>query len=277
MPSPFRGKSCLVIACVIFCGLPAAAQTATARIEGIVTDATGSVLPGATVTATNTGTNASRVDVSNATGAYTLTALPVGDYRVQIDLSGFRPQVTPITLSVNQVARIDFKMQLGGVSEQLTVTAAAPLIDKSTSEISTLIDEKQIENLPLNGRNFTQLATLAPGVNSGIPGSNSSGGGSGTDAATFRYSEFSGPTLSLNGLREQFNNYQIEGLDNNETLGNSIAYLPPPDADREFSVITTNAPAEFGGAGGGIQNFVIKIGTNTFKGIVYNFYRTKSL
>src|SRR5947199_288238 len=140
----------------------------------------------------------------------------------------------------------------GIVSETLMVTAAAPLIEKSTSEISTLIDQKQIENLPLNGRNFTQLATLAPGVNRGIPGSNSSGGGSGTDAETFRYSEFGGAALSVNGLREQFNNYMIDGVDNNESLVNNIAYLPPPEAIREFGVITTNAPAEFGRAGGAI-------------------------
>jgi hypothetical protein len=279
MTSSFRAKSFLVLAVLVLClcALPAAAQTATARVEGIVTDNTGAVLPGATVTATNTETNASRVDVSNSTGAYTLTALPVGSYRVQVDLSGFKQQVTPIKLDVNQVARIDFKMQLGGVSEEMTVTAAAPLIEKSTSEISTVIDEKQIENLPLNGRNFTQLATLAPGVNRGIPGSNSSGGGSGTDAETFRYSEFGGAALSVNGLREQFNNYLIEGVDNNESLVNSIAYLPPPDAIREFSVITTNAPAEYGRAAGAVQNLVIKSGTNDLRGSVYDFYRPKSL
>ncbi|HEY8181337.1 MAG TPA: TonB-dependent receptor [Thermoanaerobaculia bacterium] len=278
MTSSFRAKSFLVVvALLLVCALPAAAQTATARVEGIVTDNTGAVLPGATVTATNTGTNATRIDVSNATGSYTLPALPVGSYNISIDLSGFRPQVTPITLTVNQTARIDFKMQLGGVSESLVVTAAAPLIDKSTSEISTLIDQKQIENLPLNGRNFTQLATLAPGVNRGIPGSNSSGGSAGQDAETFRYSEFGGAALSVNGLREQFNNYMIEGVDNNESLVNSIAYLPPPEAIREFSVITTNAPAEYGRAAGGMQNLVIKSGTNDFRGSLYDFYRPKSL
>jgi hypothetical protein len=277
MTSSFRAKSFLFILLLVLCALPAAAQTATARIEGIVTDNTGAVLPGATVTATNVGTNATRVDVSNEKGAYTLAALPVGAYKVQVDLSGFKPQVTQATLTVNQVARMDFKMQLGGVSEEMTVTAAAPLIEKSTSEISTLIDEKQIEDLPLNGRNFTQLATLAPGVTRGIPGSNSSGGGSGTDAETFRYSEFGGAALSVNGLREQFNNYQIEGVDNNESLVNSIAYLPPPEAIREFSVITTNAPAEYGRAAGAVQNLVIKSGTNGFKGSAYDFYRPKSL
>jgi hypothetical protein len=276
MTHSFRARL-LVLALAIVCAIPALAQTSTGRIEGIVTDNTGGVLPGATVTATNVGTNATRVDVTNTTGAYTLAALPVGSYRVQVDLSGFKPQVTPITLTVNQVARIDFRMVLGGVSEEVTVTASAPLIEKSTSEISTLIDQKQIENLPLNGRNFTQLATLVPGVNRGVPGSNASGGGSGTDAETFRYSEFGGAALSVNGLREQFNNYQIEGVDNNESLVNSIAYLPPPEAIREFSVITTNAPAEYGRAAGAVQNLVIKSGTNQFKGSAYDFYRPKSL
>jgi hypothetical protein len=258
-------------------GASHAVAQSTARIEGLVTDNSGAVIPGATITATNIGTNAARIDVSNPQGAYTITALPVGNYRVQVELSGFKPETTPITLTVGQVARMDFRLR-PGTSETVTVTATvAPLIEKSTSSIATLIDAKQVENLPLNGRNFTQLATLAPGVNRGIPGSNSSGGGSGTDAETFRYSEFGGAALSVNGLREQFNNYQIEGLDNNETLVNSIAYLPPPDAVQEFSVITTNAPAEFGRAGGGIQNLVIKSGTNTFKGSVYDFYRPKSL
>jgi len=265
------------LALALFGAWSAFAQTATARIEGNVTDESGSALPGATVTARNTGTNAARSDVADAHGAYSLPALSVGDYRVTVELSGFRSEASPVTLTVNQVARMDFKLKLGPLSETVTVTAAAPVIEKTTSEISTLIDEKQVENLPLNGRNFTQLATLVPGVNRGIPGSNSSGGGSGTDAETFRYSEFGGAALSVNGLREQFNNYMIEGVDNNESLVNSIAYLPPPEAIREFSVITTNAPAEFGRAGGAIQNLVIKSGTNDIKGSLYDFYRPRSL
>jgi hypothetical protein len=277
MTSLFRVKTFLALALVMFAAVPVFAQTATARIEGLVTDNTGAVLPGVTVTATNVGTNAARVDVTGTKGEYTIPALPVGDYRVQVELAGFKPEVSPVTLTVNQVARMDFRLLLGGVSETVTVTAAAPLIEKVTSEISTLIDEKQIENLPLNGRNFTQLATLVPGVNRGIPGSNSSGGGAGTDAETFRYSEFGGAALSVNGLREQFNNYMIEGVDNNESLVNSIAYLPPPEAIREFSVITTNAPAEYGRAGGAVQNLVIKSGTNALRGSLYDFYRPKSL
>ena len=261
---------------VMFVAGRASAQS-TARIEGTVTDNTGSAVPGATVTATNVGTNATRVAVTDSRGSYTLTPLPVGDYRVQAELSGFKVTNTQATLTVNQVARIDLKLQVGGVGETVTVTAAAPLIEKSTSQIATLIDSKMVADLPLNGRNFTQLATLAPGVNRGIPGSNSSGGGSGTDAETFRYSEFGGAALSINGLREQFNNYMIDGIDNNETLVNSIAYLPSPDAIQEFAVITTNAPAEFGRAGGGVQTLVIKSGTNTLHGSANYFARPKGL
>jgi hypothetical protein len=281
MTTSFRVKSFLAcffaITFLLLGAQRVAAQTASARVEGIVTDNSGAVLPGVTVTATNVGTNASRSDISDSRGAYTIAALPVGDYRVQAELSGFKTEVTPITLTVNQVARMDFKLQLGGVTEVVTVTAAAPLIEKSTSEISTLIDQKQIENLPLNGRNFTQLATLVPGVTRGVPGGNAAGGGSGTNAETFRYAEFGGAGLSVNGLREQFNNYLIEGVDNNETLVNTIAYLPPPEAIREFQVITTNAPAEFGRAGGAIQNLVIKSGVNDFHGTLYEFNRPRSL
>ena len=263
----------VVLLLVLLAAIPALAQN-TARVEGIVTDASGSPIPGASVTGTQTATNGTRTDVSDAQGHYTLTALPVGPYKIAVELSGFKSQVTPITLTVGQVARIDFKLALGNVSETMTVTAAAPLVEKSTSEISTLIESKQIENLPLNGRNFTQLATLVPGVNRGIPGSNAAGQSG--QAETFRYGEFGGAALSVNGLREQFNNFIIDGVDNNETLVNSIAYLPPPEAIREFSVVTTNAPAEYGRAGGAIQNLVIKSGTNELSGSAYYFNRPKS-
>jgi outer membrane receptor protein involved in Fe transport len=272
-----RGITSFLAIALLLLSIPLAAQTSTARLEGNVTDASGSALPGATVTARNTGTQLARTDVTDARGTYTIAALPVGDYQITVELSGFTTQVVPATLTVGQVARIDFKMKLGTVAETLTVTATAPVIDKTTSQIATLIDAKTVENMPLNGRNFTQLATLVPGVTRGIPGSNASGGGAGTDAETFRYSEFGGTALSVNGLREQFNNYLIEGLDNNQILTNSIGYVPSPETIREFSVITTNAPAEYGRAGGAIQNLVIKSGTNDIKGSVYDFYRPHGL
>jgi hypothetical protein len=261
---------------VLFAANPLAAQ-ATARIEGVVTDASGAATPGVTVTATNVETNVARIVVSDRSGAYSIPSLPVGNYRVNVELSGFRPQASTVTLTVNEVARIDFALETGTVSETLVVTAAAPVIEKTTSHIQTVIEEELVENLPLNGRNFTQLATLSPGVTRGIPGSSASGGGGGTDAETFRYSEFGGAALSVNGLREQFNNYMIDGVDNNETLVNTIAYMPSPEAIQEFGVITTNAPAEFGRAGGAVQSVVIKSGTNDLDGSVFYFIRPRSL
>jgi Carboxypeptidase regulatory-like domain/TonB dependent receptor len=254
-----------------------AVAQSTARIEGIVTDKSGGALPGATVTATHIETNVARSVVTDGAGAYTITPLSVGGYRLQFELSGFQTAETNVTLTVNQVARIDTQLNLTGVTETLTVVASAPVVEKTTSFIGTVIEEEMVENLPLNGRNFTQLATLSPGVTRGIPGSSASGGGSGTDAETFRYSEFGGAALSVNGLREQFNNYMIEGVDNNETLVNSIAYLPSPEAIQEFGLITTNAPAEFGRAGGAVQNLVIKSGTNSLRGSLFYFIRPESL
>lgn len=264
------------IAVVTLSAAQVMAQT-SGRIEGIVTDNTGATLPGTTVTATHVETNVARTAVTDKNGAYAITPLTVGDYRVEFSLSGFRTATVPVELEVNEVARIDMRMELGAVTEAMTVVAAAPVIEKTTSFIATVIEEEMVENLPLNGRNFTQLATLSPGVTRGIPGSNAAGGGSGTDAETFRYSEFGGAALSVNGLREQFNNYMIEGVDNNEALVNSIAYLPSPEAIQEFNVITTTAPAEFGRAGGAVQNLVIKSGTNQLDGSLFYFLRPESL
>lgn len=253
---------------------PALAQS-TGRVEGIVADATGASVPGASVTATNLGTNLAKTVVTDSTGGYVLTPLSVGSYQVKVEMPGFKEQTTKLTLSVNQAARLDFKLEVGGQTEVVEVTGVAPLIEKSTSFIGTVIDSNQVEDLPLNGRNFTQLATLVPGVTRGIPGSNASGGSG--EAETFRYGEVGGGAISVNGLREQFNNFQLDGVDNNETLVNNIAYYPSPEAIQEFRVITTNAPAEFGRAGGAITNLVTKSGGNAFHGSAWEFNRAKGL
>src|SRR5437773_9304429 len=131
---------------VLICAAQAMAQ-GSARIEGIVTDNTGGALPGTTVTATHLATNVARTVVSEKDGAYTITPLPVGGYRVQFELSGFKTATVPVTLTVDQVARVDIKLELGGVSETVTVVAAAPVIEKTTSYIGTLIAEEMVENL----------------------------------------------------------------------------------------------------------------------------------
>jgi outer membrane receptor protein involved in Fe transport len=253
---------------------PVLAQSTSARIEGQVTDESGGAMPGSTVTATHVATNVSRSAVTDADGNYVLTALPLGVTKVTAELTGFAPQAVSATLNVNQVARIDFKLGVGAMTETVEVTGTAPVIEKSTSFIGTVIDRQQVEDLPLNGRNFTQLTTLSPGVTRGTPGSAAN---SASNAETFRYGEFGGTAISVNGLREQFNTYMLDGIDNNESLVNGIAYVPSPDVIEEFRLITTNAPAEFGRAGGAIQNIVSKSGTNRFSGAAYYYVRPKGL
>lgn len=268
------GRFGLAAVLCVLGALPALAQS-TGRVEGVVSDSTGAVLPGVACTATNSGTNVSREATTGSDGGYTITPLPVGAYHVKCSLSGFKESTTKLNISVNQVARLDFKLEIGGQTEVVEVTGITPLIDKTTSFIGTVINRQQVENLPLNGRNFTQLTTLSPGVTRGIPGSNAAGGSGETE--TFRYGEVGGGAISVNGLREQFNNFQLDGFDNNESLVNSIAYFPSPEALEEFRVITTNAAAEFGRAGGAITNLVTKSGSNEFHGSLYEFNRAKGL
>lgn len=263
----------LVLGIVLAPGL-ALAQSTSARVEGVVKDDTGAAVPGVSVTATNTATNFSKTATTDGEGNYTLTPLPLGPYVIKAELSGFQTASSKATLQVNQVARLDFDLKLGSQSEVIEVTATAPIIEKSTSSLSTVIDSEQVENLPLNGRNFTQLITLAPGVNRGVPGGNASGESGNTE--TFRYSEVGGGAVSANGVREQGNAYYYDGIDNNERLVNSLVFFPSPDALQEFRTITANAPAEFGRAGGAITNLISKSGTNAYHGSAYWFTRPES-
>jgi hypothetical protein len=252
------------------------AQSDTARIEGIVSDATGAVVAGASLKVTNVDTNISLTTVTNENGKYVLTPLRVGKYELEITAPNFRKHVqTNIELQVNQVARIDIHLEVGNVSEEVQVIGGTPLIESSTSSLGQVINGGQIEDLPLNGRNFTQLATLVPGVTRGTPGSNADG--SGGHAETFRLGETGSAAISANGLREQNNNFQLDGIDNNESIVNTIVFFPPIEALEEFRVITNVAPAEFGRGGGAIINAVIKSGSNNFHGSLFEFHRNSAL
>lgn len=252
------------------------AQSDTARIEGTVTDASNAIMSGAVVTAINTQTNIRAEATTNDEGHYTLTPLRVGTYTLEVSAQGFRKfEQKEIVLTVNQVARIDVKLQAGNVSEVVTVTGGGPLVESSTSSLGTVIQEKKIVDLPLNGRNFTQLATLVPGVTRGVPGGNADG--SGGNAETFRQGETGSAALSTNGLREQNNNFQLDGIDNNESIVNTIVFFPPVEALEEFRVITSVAPAEFGRGGGAIVNAVIRSGGNAFHGSAFEFLRNSAL
>jgi hypothetical protein len=249
-------------------------QTDTGRVVGTITDTTGAVIPGAAVTVTNSGTaHAISVETNNS-GEYVVNALPPGKYHVEIKKENFKAALADIILEVSRVQEISLKLEPGSSTTTVDVSAEVPIVDTSTSSTGEVIQGRQVTELPLNGRNFTQLALLTPGVTRGAYGDIASGGGSGTNAETYRNSETGGAALSANGLRPQANNFILDGVDNNEGLVNSIVFFPPAEAIQEFRVNTSVAPAEFGRAGGAIVQTSIKSGTNQIHGSAFWFRRS---
>lgn len=254
---------------------PSFAQTDTARLQGLVTDINGAALPGAAVTVTNLGTSRAVTTQTNENGEYTVPALSPGDYRIEVKQSAFKTTTQNVTLEVAQVAGLDFKLEPGGVTDVIEITDRLPLVQAENSAIGNVIQGRQVTELPLNGRNFTQLATLVPGVTRGVPDGDASGARG--NAETFRNGSTGGAVLSVNGLRPQANSFTLDGIDNNESLVNTIIVFPPAEAIQEFRVQTSIAPAEFGRAGGAIINTTIKSGTNEYHGSAFEFIRNDNL
>src|SRR5580704_3090410 len=228
------------------------AQTVTARLTGTITDPNGAAVVGATVSITNTATGQVSTAQTNDQGYYVVPALTPGQYHEEVTQKGFDKVNRDFELQVSQIAVVDFQLTIGTINESITVTGGSPVIDAADSSVSTVIQGRQITELPLNGRNFTQLATLVPGVNRGIPTGSNSATGVNNNAETFRFGEEGGASLAVNGSRPQDNNFILDGIDNNESLVNTIIFFPPADAIEEFKVQTSLAPAEFGRAGGAL-------------------------
>ncbi|HTP70346.1 MAG TPA: carboxypeptidase-like regulatory domain-containing protein, partial [Dongiaceae bacterium] len=222
------------------------AQSDTARLQGTITDAQGAAIKGATITVTSKETGRPSTVASNDLGYYSVSALPAGNYHVEVSQKGFKKVTRDLELQVAQLGVADFQLEVGEVTETVNVTAGSPVIDVQDSAIGEVVEARQIEEMPLNGRNFTQLALLVPGV---VRGSGNATGSSG-NAETFRYGQEGGASLVVNGIRAQANNFILDGIDNNEALVNTIVIFPPADAIEEFRVQTNIAPAEFGRAGG---------------------------
>ena len=251
------------------------AQTDTARLTGTVADPNGAVVAGATVTVTNLGTGKTVETQTGPEGSYTIPGLPPGSYKVDVKQSGFKTVSQQITLQTQQVAVLNPVLQIGNVTENVTVTSDVPLVEAGSSNISEVVIGQQITELPLNGRNITQLATLVPGVTRGVASGQATGAGN--QAETFRYNNTGGASLSVNGLRPQNNNFLLDGVDNNESLVNTIIFFPPAEAIQEFRVDTSVAPAEFGRAGGGVVNSSYRSGSNQLHGSGFYFLRNDNL
>jgi hypothetical protein len=261
-----------LLLCLAFLAGPIVrAQTDTGRVTGIVTDPSGAVVPGSTVKLINTDTGATLTLTAGSDGNFTFSAVNRGNYRVEAAHIGFQSVNQTFILQVSQVKTIELKLPVGTSSVTVEVTDAAPVVDLATSSTGAVVEGKQVTDLPLNGRNFTTLAALVPGVTRGAFNSDASGRNGNVE--TFRYSDSGGAALNVNGLRAQSNNFLLDGVDNNESLVNSIVFFTPPEAIQEFRVTTSVAPAEFGRAGGAIVQNSIKSGTNSIHGSAFGYFR----
>jgi len=241
------------------------AQVTTADIVGRVTDASGAVLPGVTVTVENIGTHDTRVAPTNASGDYTFTLLPIGRYSVKIELQGFTTQTASLALSAGDRSRLDVRLQVGAVAENVTVVAESPLVQTDSATLSSLVTEKAVQDLPVNGRNFVRLVQLVPGATEGIPNSLASG----TRPDDRRQTS----AISINGALDNQNNQLLDGIDNNERFIGTMVVKPSIDAIAEVKVQTNMYTAEVGRTAGGVVNIITKSGSNDFHGSAFEFNR----
>lgn len=246
----------------------AAAQT-FGEITGEVRDPSGSVAVGARVTSVNAGTNAIRTTTTNESGVYAFPALVPGTYQVKVEAAGFQTVVrSKIEIQIQQTARIDFTLQVGQVNETIEVSGSAALLTTENATVGTVIENKRIVDLPLNGRNFLQLVSLSPNVTYGFstPG----------QASTRQGGTRTTQNISVSGMRGTWNHYTLDGVENTDVNFNLYMVLPSVDALQEFKVQSGVYPAEFGRSAGQI-NVSTKPGTNNFHGSVYEFLRNSAL
>jgi outer membrane receptor protein involved in Fe transport len=246
-------------------------QAASAAVNGTVKDEGGAVIPDVWIVLYNVNTGGQRITSTGSAGAYSLSEVAPGSYSIRALKDGFGTKgMTGIALHVNQTATLDFTMSVGPVKQALTVVANLSLVDSTTSELGTVITTEPINDLPLNGRNFTQLLALTPGVSS-ISVAQNAGGHSwgGIPVGSFTFP-------SVNGQRNRSNMFLLDGSNDLAFLGN-YNYAPIIDDIQEFKIQSHNDLAEFGGVAGGIVNVVTKAGTNTFHGSAWEFFRNEDM
>ncbi len=247
--------------------LPLGAQDVTASITGVVSDPSGAMVAAATVTAGDLDRGTTFSTVTNSAGAYTLARLPVGRYQVKVTSPGFQTAVQPqVELVINQVAKLDFQLKVGNVSETVEVTSAAPILQSETTTLGTVMQSEAITSLPLQSRNYNQLTLLMPGAVTTSPGAFNSG-----------QSTFNSGRPYINGNREQANYYLLDGMENVEFVDNNVAYAPNVDAIEEFNVITNNPSADYGQFMGGVISVITKSGTNSYHGNAFEFFRNNAM
>jgi hypothetical protein len=256
----------------LFASIPVRAQVTGATLSGTATDSSGAVIAGAQVSIKNTATGISKDATTDSAGFYSVPNLPAGPYEVKVTAAGFNTAISNITLAVGAQQTLSFPMKVGETSQTVQVTEAAPQIDLTSSTLTGQVESQTVEDLPLNGRDWTSLATLHPGValiEEQMDYSTSARGNRGF-----------GSELTISGQRTTTNNYRLDGISVNDYAnsgpGNVIGAALGVDAIQEFSVLTGGFAAEYGKAAGGVVNAITKSGSNSFHGDLYEFLRNSA-
>ena len=256
-----------LVAVIGWLAISAWGQQVTAAFTGKVTDPTGAAVVGAKVSAIDADRGTPWTTTTNAEGVFNIPRVPIGTYNVKVEKEGFQTATqSHLAMEMNQVARLDFQLQVGSLSQSVEVTASEPLLQTQGTQLGQTIDARTNEDLPLATRNYVQLTLLAPGSIHPDPSSFKNG-----------QTTMNSGRPNVNGNREQANNFMLDGLDNNQVSENDVGYAPSVDAIQEFNEITNNAPAEFGNFMGAIISTTTKSGTNQFHGSAFEFFRNNVL
>lgn len=237
---------------------PAAGQTGLATITGIVSDESGGTVPALPVTATNQETKVMYSGVTNPSGNFVITGVPIGTYVVVAALEGFKASQSRVTLSAGQTARVDFRLEIGSVEQQIEVVATGAVLQTENAVVGSRVAREQVEKMPLQTRDLSSLTFYVPGSTTTNPAG-------------------SGGRPQVNGQRPQANSFLVDGIDSNEAINNNIYYQPSPDAVEQVSVETLNYSAELGNVAGAIVNMVVKSGTNRYRGNGFWYWRDNAL
>lgn len=243
------------------------AQGPMAELTGTISDASGAVVADATVTIKNLATNAERSAQSNSSGVYDAPSLVPGRYTVQISMPGFRGAVSTVDLQVAAIARQNFTLEVGNVNETLQVEAQSPTLETESTTLGAVVENKRIEELPLNGRNYLQLASLVPGATQYGPTNFIAQARGGGDRSNFQ--------LNIAGQRYEYNHYTLDGVENTDPNYSTYLFQPSVDALQEFKVDTSTYSAEYGHSVAQIS-VITKSGGNAYHGALFEFLRNSS-
>jgi hypothetical protein len=264
------GRLGAALACLFLFAFGAVAQEITGRLVGTVTDPSAAGVPNADVSATNQNTGIVTKTKTDVQGNFVFPTLPAGVYTVRIEASGFRAAVVSNSqITVAGTARVDVTLQVGSVSEAVEVKAESPLVQSASSDIGQAIEKQQVQDLPLNGRIFSQLVNLVPGA---VPAGNSDAPESASGAGARSQIQ-----SQVNGVNWSGTTYTLDGVSNSEPLNAFINIAPPIEAIEEFNVQTSNPRAEFGTFGGAVVNVTLRSGTNEFHGSLFEYLRNQAM